>query len=88
MPLPSPKGHRIPLSEAAEQTKRYRDSMSKGGLFLRGELDDLLAQPGCSGLRFYYGRDKDGKDTLILLGVAVCALVIRFFVKRQRSRTA
>ena len=69
MPLPSPKGHRIPLSEAAEQTKRYRDSMSKGGLFLRGELDDLLAQPGCSGLRFYYGRDKDGMDTLILVGV-------------------
>lgn len=69
MSLPSPKGHRIPLDEAAEQTKRYRDSMSKGGLFLRAELDDLLAQPGCSALRFYYGRDKDGQDSLILVGV-------------------
>ena len=28
MALPSPKGHRIPLSEAAEQTKRYRSSMT------------------------------------------------------------
>jgi hypothetical protein len=69
MALPSPKGHRIPLSEAAEQTKRHRDSMIKGGLFLRQEVDELLAQPGCSGLRFYYGRNQAGADTLILVGV-------------------
>lgn len=69
MALPSPQGHRIPLTEAVEQTKRHRSSMTIGGMFLRPELDELLAQPGCSALRFYYGRDKEGQDTLILVGV-------------------
>jgi hypothetical protein len=69
MALPSPKGHGIPLSEAATQTKRSRDSSHKGGMFLRKELDDLLAQPGCSGVRFYYGLDANGQDSLILVGV-------------------
>lgn len=68
MALPDPKGHRISLKEAVEQTKRYRDSMQRGGLFLRKELDELLAQPGCSGMRFYFGR-KEAADTLILVGV-------------------
>ena len=69
MALPEPKGHRIPLAEAAEQTKRYRESRHSAGLFLRQELDELLAQPGCSGLRFYYGRNRDAMDTVILVGV-------------------
>ncbi len=69
MALPEPKGHRIPLSEAVEQAKRYRNSMHKGGLFLRKEIDELLAQPRCAALRFYYGRKEDGADTLILVGV-------------------
>ena len=38
-------------------------------MFLRQELDELLAQPGCSGMRFYYGRDKGGESSLILVGV-------------------
>jgi hypothetical protein len=69
MALPPPKGHGIPLNDAAAQTKRAQDGGSKGGLFLRKELDDLLAQPGCAGVRFYYGLDASGQDTLILVGV-------------------
>lgn len=69
MALPEPKGHRIPLSEAAEHTKRYREGMHKGGMFLRQELDDLLAQKDCAAIRFYYGLGKNGEDTLILVGV-------------------
>lgn len=68
MALPTPKGHRIPLDEAIAQAKRYREGMHKGGLFLRKEVDELLAQPGCAALRFYYGRREDGADTLILVG--------------------
>jgi len=68
MALPDPKGHRISLDEAIAQAKRFRAGMNKGGLFLRKELDDLLAQPGCAALRFYYGRKEDGTDTLILVG--------------------
>jgi hypothetical protein len=69
MALPDPKSHRISLDEAAAQAKRHRGGPHKGGMFLRAELDQLLAQPGCAGLRFYYGRKADGQDTLILVGV-------------------
>lgn len=50
-------------------TRRYRESMHKGGLFLRKDLDELLAQKGCAGLRYYYGRSGLGEDTLVLVGV-------------------
>jgi hypothetical protein len=69
MALPNPKGHKIPLNQAAEQTKRSHGRGNKGGLFLRQELDELLAQPGCAGVRYYYGLDVAGKDSLILVGV-------------------
>jgi hypothetical protein len=68
MALPGPKSHRISLEEAVAQAKRYRAGMNKGGLFLRQELDDLLAQKGCAALRIYYGRKEDGTDTIILVG--------------------
>ncbi len=68
MSLPSPKGHRIPLDEAIAQARRFRAGMHKGGLFLRKEIDELLAQEGCAGLRFYYGRKDDGTDSVILVG--------------------
>ena len=69
MPLPPPKSHRIPLDQAAAMTRRYREGMHKGGLFLRKDLDELLAQKGCAGLRFYYGLGAAGEDTLVLVGV-------------------
>ena len=69
MALPDPKSHRISLDEAAAQIKRGRGGPQKGGMFLRAELDQLLAQPGCSGLRYYYGRNAGGQETLILVGV-------------------
>lgn len=69
MALPDPKSHRIALAEAAAQARRFPKGQHKGGLFLRKELDELLAQSGCAGLRFYYGRKADGQDSLILVGV-------------------
>lgn len=42
--------------------------MFKGGSFLRKEVDELMAQPGCAGLRFYYGRTAEGMNTVILVG--------------------
>ena len=69
MALPDPKSHRISLEDAAAQTRRSRGGPHKGGMFLRAELDQVLAQPGCAGLRYYYGRKADGQDSLILVGV-------------------
>lgn len=69
MPLPDPKSHKIPLSEASAQVKRSGGGGLKGGMFLRKDLDELLAQPGCAGVRYYYGLDANGQDTLIVVGV-------------------
>jgi hypothetical protein len=69
MALPDRKSHRVALDEAAAQAKRARDGGIKGGYFHRKDLDDLLAQPGCVGIRYYYGRKGDGQDTLIVVGV-------------------
>lgn len=68
MALPDPRSHRISLTDATAQTKQRSGSV-KGGFFHRKELDDLLAQPGCAGLRFYYGRKADQRDTIVLVGV-------------------
>ena len=69
MPLPDPKSRRIPLDEAAAMTRRYRESMHKGWMFLRKDLDELLAQPGCAGMRFYYGLNDKGENGLVMVGV-------------------
>ncbi len=73
MPLPNPKDHRISLKDAAAQTKGHRDSAGKdpvkGGLFLRKSVDELLAQPGVAGVRFYFGRNAKNEPTIVLVGV-------------------
>ena len=77
MALPEPKDHRISLSDAAALTKRYQDQagraagkeVPKCALFLRKLIDEMLTQPGCSGMRVYYGRTATGEDTLVLVGV-------------------
>lgn len=69
MALPDRKSHRVALDVAAAQAKRARDGGIKGGYFHRKDLDDLLAQSGCVGIRYYYGRKEDGQDTLIVVGV-------------------
>ena len=69
MALPDRKSHRVALDEAAAQTKRFRDGQHKGGYFHRQDLDDLLAQSGCVGVRYYYGRKTEGQETLVFVGV-------------------
>jgi hypothetical protein len=73
MALPDPRDHRISLNDAAALTKRYQGQTGKEAprcaLFLRRLIDELLAQPGCSGVRAYYGRTLTDEDTLVLVGV-------------------
>ena len=72
MPLP-PRDHRIPLEAAAALTRRYREQAGKGveraGAFQADQVRALLDQKGCAALRVYYGRQPDGHDSLILVGV-------------------
>jgi hypothetical protein len=35
----------------------------------RNIIDRILAQPGCVGMRFYYGLNEDGQKTLVYVGV-------------------
>jgi hypothetical protein len=38
-------------------------------MFPREVYDRLLAQPGCAGIRMYYGLDDQGKSAMVLVGV-------------------
>jgi hypothetical protein len=73
MPLPPPRDHRIPLQEAATLIRNHRANAAggtgRGGMFHAKAVLDLLAQPGCVGLRYYYGRNGDGTPSLILVAV-------------------
>jgi len=73
MALPPSHDHRITLAEAIALTQRSRDAASprneRGGMFHRAAVDELLAQPGCVGLRYYHGRHADGSSAIVLVGV-------------------
>ncbi len=73
--------HFISLQQASEMTKRYRTHRSQITLtehqgddlfalsetFERSAIDALLIQPGCTGIRIYYGMDQDLKVHAILV---------------------
>jgi len=43
--------------------------MGRGGHVPREAIDRILEQPGCTGLRFYYGTKPDGSMTLVFVGI-------------------
>ena len=69
MALPPKRSHKISLEKAAAMTQRHRGNAFRGGMFFREELDAMLAQPGCAGVRLYLARGDDGKDTMVMTGV-------------------
>jgi hypothetical protein len=75
MPINGKENHRIPLEAARKMTKRFRDA-NKGGprkvrghAVSRGVLEEILAQPGCMGLRMYHAVDDSGEETLVIVGI-------------------
>ncbi|MBI3234174.1 MAG: hypothetical protein HYZ42_09065 [Bacteroidetes bacterium] len=76
-------GHFISLSTAITMTSTYRSNKEsilipdKRGLnillnsetFNRSAFDALLAQPGCAGIRIYFGMTMDNKIRVIAVGV-------------------
>jgi hypothetical protein len=73
MPMPPQRDHRISRAEAAAMTRRFRDAdgprAERGGMFPRAAVQALLAQKGCEGLRYYFGRRDDSSSAMILVGV-------------------
>ncbi|MCW3074604.1 MAG: hypothetical protein JWP69_1673 [Flaviaesturariibacter sp.] len=75
--------HFIPLDQAIEMTTIYREQMNeilnpeyqgqnilaRCETFDRAPFDTVLAQPGCAGLRIYYGMDSELKVHAIIVGV-------------------
>ncbi len=65
-----PRNHKVTLAEAqALLAKRPTGITERGGHFPRQAIEAILAQPGCVGLRFYYGTNPDGTPTLVLVGI-------------------
>ena len=81
--LPLPSSHFISLQQAIEMTARYRSEMENilaheyrssdilaiSETFSRDAFDELLAVPGCAGLRMYYGMDETFKVHAIIVAV-------------------
>lgn len=73
MAFPPARNHKVSLEAAAALTKGYRDVAPKGtplgSLFPREVFERLLVQPGCAGIRIYYGRNDRREHELLLVGV-------------------
>ena len=71
--FPGAEKHEMFLKEAKQHIQRHKKKPTHpklhGGSFDRAAIDKILAQPGCTRLRYYYGRNKSGKPNLILVGV-------------------
>jgi hypothetical protein len=71
MALPA-RDHRISLEAATALTRRYREKAPnaiRAGAFHAEQVNTLLAQKGCVGLRIYHGTKDDGSSALILVGI-------------------
>jgi hypothetical protein len=68
-PLP-PRRHKITLEEARALVRQgARGRAVRGGHFPREVFEAILAQPNCSGIRFYYGTNTDGSPSIVLVGI-------------------
>jgi hypothetical protein len=62
--------HFISCEEAVLLLRRRPTKIpERGGHFPRAAIDEILAQPGCTGLRFYFGAKADGSPTLVFVGI-------------------
>jgi len=48
----------------------------RGGTFARRALDQILAQPGVIGVRYYFAQKTDGTPTIVLVGVNTAGLAM------------
>lgn len=75
-PYTGDEPHDISLKEASSLTQKYKSSVPVGSIranyFGKTALtakDGILSQPGCVGLRIYYGITGSGEPTLVIVGV-------------------
>ena len=65
--------HTISIEDAGALTRNYRMQAGKGaikgGFFGRAAIEQVLAQEGVVGIRYYYGKENNERPVLILVGV-------------------
>jgi hypothetical protein len=74
MPYTGQEDHSISLNDAADMTKRYRDSIIGspylyGGYFGKVAIQDILDQQGCVGIRIYNAKALTGALNYVVVGV-------------------
>ena len=65
------EGKSVTLEQAKRWTKRYRDENPgavKAHFYGCEKIQEILKEPGCMGIRIYYGIDEEGKKKLVLVG--------------------
>ena len=65
-----PRKHAVTREEAIGLLRRRPQALTqRGGHFPREAIEQILSQPGCAGLRFYFGTQSDGTLALVLVGI-------------------
>src|SRR5579871_5159060 len=65
-------GQEIPRETANSFIKAFEEAHpneNPGYHLGRNIIDKILAQPGCVGMRFYYGLNEEGRKTLVYVGI-------------------
>ncbi|SNC67281.1 hypothetical protein SAMN06265337_1897 [Hymenobacter gelipurpurascens] len=60
------------LTQASQWTRNFRNQnpgAPKGHCIKKSQLDAILGQPGCEGIRVYYGLDDAGNRKLVMVGI-------------------
>ena len=72
-PFTGAENHSISLADAANLTLAYQSTAAPNAIlaeYFGGKaVTGVLTQPGAVGLRIYHGRQSDGKEVLIIVGV-------------------
>jgi len=63
----------VTLAFAQNLTSNFRSASASGAIlgeyFSTDAVKGILSQPGCVGIRIYYGKKTDGTPALVLVGV-------------------
>ena len=65
-------GEEISHETAADFVKAFEQTHpdeNRGYHLGRNIIEKILAQPGCAGIRFYYGLNEEGQKTLVYVGM-------------------
>lgn len=65
------KDHQISLEEAQRLIRNFKRNNAGiiGGVFDKDNVVQVLHQPGCVAIRYYFGQNEDGENVIVMIGV-------------------